>query len=98
MSKCLCYKCDCATIRRYKRKSRISGETLFRFQIYCGQTNTNIIDEEMSDEKLFFTEQLIEMECNGFKEASKPIPFKGEISEKLVKEAEEEAKKQRKDS
>ncbi|GAI80265.1 unnamed protein product [marine sediment metagenome] len=38
------------------------------------------------------------MTCNRFddkKQKSKPIPFQGEISKELVREAEEEAKKQR---
>jgi len=95
MSKCLCYGCDFSVIRRWKRKSRNSKQIFFGLQIHCNQTNTDIINDEQPDEELFFTEQLLEMTCNRFKEKSKPIPFKGEISKKLVREAEEETKKQR---
>ncbi|GAG88576.1 unnamed protein product [marine sediment metagenome] len=95
MPKCFCYKCDFAVIRKWKRKSRSTKQIFFALQIHCKETNTDIINDEQPDEKLFFTEFIIEMECNRFKEKSKPIPFKGEISKKLVREAEEEAKKRK---
>jgi len=35
------------------------------------------------------------MTCNRFKEPSEPVSFQGEIKKKIVREAEETAKKQR---
>jgi len=32
MSKCLCYKCDFAVIRKYKRKSRIDNQIFLAFK------------------------------------------------------------------
>ena len=95
MSKCLCYKCHFSLIRTYERKSLTNDQMLFALYIHCNWTNIDIIDDEQFNKKLFHTERLIEMTCNRFKEISKPIPFKGEISKKVIEEAEEAAKKQR---
>ena len=95
MSKCLCYKCHHSVIRGWERNSRANDQMLFALYIYCKETKTGIVDDEQFDKSLFLTEQLLEMTCNRFKEKSEPIPFKGEISPKLIKEVEEEVKKQK---
>jgi len=66
MSKCLCYKCDFSVIREWKRKSRANDQMLFALYIHCNWSNTDIVNDEQFDKKLFLTEQLIEMTCNRF--------------------------------
>ncbi len=93
MSKCLCYGCHFSAIREWKRKSFVNDQIFFGLHIYCDRTKTNIIDEELAEGQEGFV--FANMTCNRFKKKSEPIPFKGEISKKLIKEAEEAVKKQK---
>jgi len=71
MTKCLCFKCDFSVIREWKKISYGNGLILFTLQIHCNWTNTDIVDDEQFDKKLFLTERLFEMTCNRFKESKK---------------------------
>jgi len=71
MSKCLCYKCDFAMIRDYKRKSWRDDQIIYGLCIHCNWTNTDIVNGEESEKEFFLTEYLTEMTCNRFKESKK---------------------------